>query len=106
MTELFTHDAEAPEPTARIGRIIVCFAAFIAGVAGSYSGVFRGGLHSGAGLGFAASATALGFAGIMVGLLITGNENRRATGLTIAGAGFALMLGAWIPVVMMLARFL
>jgi hypothetical protein len=38
--------------------------------------------------------------------LMTGNENRRATGLTIAGAGLALMLGAWIPVVMMPARFL
>jgi|RhiMethySRZTD1v2_1073278.scaffolds.fasta_scaffold02841_14 hypothetical protein len=106
MTELFAHVAEASEPTARIWRIIVCLAAFIVGVAGSYSGLFGGGVHSGVGLGFLASATVLGGAGILIGLLVSGSQSSRATGLTIAGAGLGLLLGAWTPFVIVLGRFL
>ena len=106
MTDLFTQVAEAPEPRARIWRIIVCLGAFIASLAGSYSGVFGGGLHSGFPLGLVASATVLGGAGIVIGLLVSGDRSSRATGLTIAGVGFSLLVGAWIPVVIALARFL
>ena len=105
MTQLFNQSAESPERTARIWQVIVCLVAFVVGVAGSYSGLFRTGVHSGVGLGFLASATVLGGAGTVLGLLMRGSPSTSYVGSTISGAALCLLLGAWIPVVMIIVRF-
>ena len=103
MTELF-QSVGPPDRSARILHVIACLLAFPVGFIGSYSGLFRAGVHSGVGLGFLALATVFGGVGALVGLVIGSNPDRSTVGSTISLAALSLLLGAWMPVVMIFLR--